>query len=213
MSFLTSIFNYIRKCRQNTVGIAVAAVVIVSGCTTVTTQSFQKTKYSNVEASYIATDADFGKYKRLLGEDMGIFFPERNPLPEEDLRRLRQIFRDAFLGELSAYKIVEDAGPAVMTVQASLIDLRNADSSDVPDMRAGLRDVARPGVLVFMMEMRDSETGRVLARAADSTSNPKIGTAAGTTTDWNGVQTAARYWASLFRQFLDQNLDRQSAYQ
>ncbi len=127
---------------------------------------------------------------------------------EEDLQRIRQIFRDAFLGELAAYEIVENAGPAVMTVQASLIDLRNADISDVPRMRAGLKDVARPGVLVFTMEMRDSATDRVLARAADSTSNPKIGAGGGISTDWNGVQAAAQYWASLFRQFLDQNLDQ-----
>ena len=181
---------------------------ILTGCTTVTTQSFQRTQNSNVEASYVATDADFGKYRQLLGEDMGIFFPEKSPLPEEDLQRIRQIFRDAFLGELTGYEIVESAGPAVMTVQASIIDLRDADLGDVPDMHAGLVDVARPGVLVFTMEMRDSATDRVLARAADSTSNPKIGTGGGRTTDWNDVQAAARYWASLFRQFLDQNFDR-----
>jgi hypothetical protein len=124
------------------------------------------------------------------------------------LQRIRQIFRDAFLGELEGYEIVENTGPQVMTVQASLIDLREADLGDVPDMRPGLGAVARPGVLVFTMEMRDSTTDRVLARAADSTSNPKIGTGGGRSTDWNDVQTAAQFWASLFRQFLDQNLDR-----
>jgi len=189
-------------------GSVVISALIFPGCTTVTVQTFEKNRNSNVEASYVATDADFGKYNQLLGEDMGIFFPEKSPLPEADLQRIRQIFRDTFLGELAGYEIVQSAGPSVMTVQASLIDLRDADLSDVPDMRAGLDAVARPGVLVFMMEMRDSATDRVLARAADSTSNPKIGTGGGSTTDWNGVQTAAQYWASLFRQFLDQNLDR-----
>jgi hypothetical protein len=186
----------------------VISALIISGCTTVTTQSFQRTASTNVEASYVATDADFGKYDQLLGEDMGIYFPEKSPLPEADLQRIRQIFRDAFLGELAGYEIVQSAGPSVMTVQASLIDLRDADLGDVPDMRAGLDAVARPGVLVFTMEMRDSATDRVLARAADSTSNPKIGTGGGRTTDWDDVQTAAQYWASLFRQFLDQNLDQ-----
>ena len=111
------------------------------------------------------------------------------------------------MSELSEYDIVDSAGPGVMTVQASLIDLRNAAISDVPNLRTGLDKVARPGVLVFLMEMRDSATDRVLARAADSTSNPKIGSGSGgSATDWDGVQTAASYWASLFRQFLDQNL-------
>lgn len=196
MSFLCNKFNQI-----------VLIVLTLTACTTVTTQSFQRTQGSNIEASYVATDADFGKYRRLRGEDMGIYFPESRPISGNDLQRIRQIFRDAFLGELAGYEIVDKPGPAVMTVQASLVDLREADLGDVPEMRAGLDDVARPGVLVFTMELRDSTTDRVLARAADSTSNPKIGTG-GSSTDWADVQTAAKYWASLFRRFLDQNLNR-----
>lgn len=183
-------------------------IMLLAGCSTITVQSFEVSGNANVEAAYIATDADFGRYTRLLGEDMGIFSPLERPLPEADTQRLRQIFRGAFFDQLAAYEIVEDPAPDVMTVQASLIDLRNADLGDVPDMRAGLDDVARPGVLVFMMEMRDSASGRVLARAADSTANPNIGTSSGSATDWDDVQTAALHWATLFRQFLDQNLAR-----
>lgn len=205
MSHLGNKINSISRSYRNLAGLIISSTLMLSGCSTVTTQSFTRTGNANVEVSYVATDADFGKYHQLFGEDMGIFYPESNPLPEEDLLRIRQIFRDAFMRELSEYEIVDSAGPGVMTVQASLIDLRNADISDVPNLRTGLDKVARPGVLVFLMEMRDSTTDRVLARAADSTSNPKIG-GGGSTTDWDGVLTAARYWASLFRQFLDQNL-------
>ena len=209
MSNLGNKINTIYRTCRNLAGLIISSTLMVSACSTVTTQSFITTGKANVEVSYVATDADFGKYHQLLGRDMGIFYPESNPLPEEDLQRIRQIFRDAFLGELSGYDIVDSAGPGVMTVQASLIDLRNADIRDVPNLRTGLDKVARPGVLVFLMEMRDSATDRVLARAADSTSNPKIGSGGGgNTTDWDGVQTAARYWASLFRQFLDENLDQ-----
>lgn len=184
----------------------ILAILITSGCTTVTTQTFRTTGNTNVEASYVATDADFGKYSRLLGEDMGIFYPESSHIPLEDIQRMRQTFREAFLGELADYEITQDPAPDVMTVQASLIDLRNADPGDVPDMRVGLDGVARPGALVFLMELRDSVSGRVLARAADSTLNPKLGTAGDSSTDWQDAESAARYWASLFRQFLDQNL-------
>jgi hypothetical protein len=193
---------------RTSAAIAIVGVLALSGCSTTTVQTFDASQNSNVEASYISTDADFGKYTQLRSEEAGIFFPEDRPVPAEDLRRIRQIFREAFLDELVRYEIVENPGPTVMTVQASIIDLRNADISDVPDMRTGLDDVARPGVLVFMMEMRDSESGRVLARAADSTANPKIGNSSGRATDWNDVQTSAEHWASLFRQFLDQNFSR-----
>jgi hypothetical protein len=46
----------------------------------------------------------------------------------------------------------------------------------------------------------------VLARAADSAQAPAFATAAGTGTDWPSVEQAARHWAALFREFLDQNL-------
>lgn len=197
MSIFTFKFNILLLC-----------LALLAACTTVTTQSFRKTQNANVEASYVATDADFGRYSQLRGEDMGIYFPASRPIPDADLQRIRQTFRDAFLGRLTGYAIVDYAGPDVMTVQASLIDLRNADLRDVPDMRAGLRDVARPGVLVFTMELRDSATDRILARAADSTSNPKIGAGGGSATDWADVEAAAAYWATLFRRFLDQNLGR-----
>ena len=196
------------RVRRQRAALPAIAVVLASGCSTVTVQSFQASANTNVEAAYVATDANFGQYSRLLGEDMGIFSPQDRPLSDADSQRLRQIFRSAFLTELSAYEIVESPGQDVMTVQASLIDLRDADLSDVPDMRPGLDAVARPGVLVFMMEMRDSSTDRVLARAADSTANPRIGNRGSNTTDWDAVQVAAQHWALLFRQFLDLNLDR-----
>ena len=163
----------------NLAAICIGGMFLLAGCTTTTVQTFDANQNSNVEASYVATDANFAQYTQLRSEEAGIFFPEDRPVPAADLRRIRQIFRVAFLDELTAYQIVENPGPTVMTVQASIIDLRNADITDVPDMRAGLDDVARPGVLVFMMEMRDSESGRVLARAADSTANPSIGNSSG----------------------------------
>ncbi len=61
------------------------SLLLVAGCTTVTTQSFQNTRISNVEASYVATDADFGWFSQLRGEDMGIYYPQSSPIPENDL--------------------------------------------------------------------------------------------------------------------------------
>ncbi len=71
-----------------------------------------------------------------------------------------------------------------------------------------VRDIASHGELLFLMEMRDSESDVVLARAADSAKTPSFATAEGITTDWSSVEDAARHWASLFRRFLDENLGR-----
>ena len=73
-------------------------------------------------------------------------------------------------------------------------------------MRSDIRDLATAGSLVFLMELKDSETDQVLARAADSAKAPALGTSPDIETDWQAVDDAAAHWAQLFRDFLDQNL-------
>ncbi len=182
-------------------------IFVLSGCgSTVVSQEFRRNPNSVVETAYIATDADFSRYDRLTGAEMGIFFPTNTQIPQDDLDRMRTIFRSAFLDELSGYTIVGEPGPDVMLVDASLIDLRAALYADIPNLRREVRDVARPGSLVFLMELTDSASGRVLARAADSSLNPAIGSDDIEGSEWEAVESAARHWASLFRRFLDQNL-------
>ncbi len=181
---------------------------MMAACTTTTTQSFRVADTPNIDAGFIATDADFSKYHQLVADEMGIYFPQNTPLTTDELQRIRQIFREAFLAELTNYEIVDKPGPGIMAVQASLIDLRKSASTSVPNLRAELRDVARPGELLFLMELRDSETQRVLGRAADSAATPDFASGDDNATDWEGVESAARRWATLFRDFLDNNLGR-----
>jgi hypothetical protein len=187
--------------------LVLAAVCLVAvACTTVTTQSFKVTDSPNVEAVYLATDADFGKYDRLTAEEMGIYFPEDAAPSEDDQQRTRRIFREAFLGELTDYQIVDKKGPTTLAVQATLVDFRKAAYVDATTVRRELRDIVEPGALLFLMELKDSKSGKVLARAVDSASAPAFSnTVSGT--DWTSVEMAADRWAKLFRQFLDENLN------
>jgi hypothetical protein len=180
----------------------------IGACSTTTTQSFRVAESPNVEAVFLATDADFSKYGQLLAKDMGIFFPQNVRMSDESLQRLRQIFRDAFLPKLTEYTIVDKPAPGALAVQATLIDLRKAATVDVPHLRIELREIAKPGALIFLMEFSDSVTGRVLGRAADSTAAPTFAYGDGSPTDWASVETAAEYWATLFRDFLDNNLGK-----
>ncbi|NIV16960.1 MAG: DUF3313 family protein [Woeseiaceae bacterium] len=193
--------------RLVTISIALCGTMIAA-CTTVEKQSFTVARDSAVESAYIAVDADFSKYDRLQAEDMGIFFPAGTSMRAEDLQRLRQSFRDAFMTELEGYSISREPGPTTMKVQASLIDVRGSAGTDLSSLRSDIRDMATAGSLVFLMEMKDSQTDRVLARAADSAKAPALGTNEDAATDWAAVDDAARHWAQLFRQFLDQNLGR-----
>jgi hypothetical protein len=186
----------------------IVVLAATTGCTTTVTQEFRRNPDSVVETSYIATDADFSSYDRLTGAEMGIFFPQNSAIPEADLTRMRTIFRTAFLDELANYTVVADSGPGIMLIEASLIDLRNASYNDIPNLRREVQEVAAPGSMVFLMELKDSDSGRVLGRAVDSSRNPNIGIDQLDETEWQEVETAAGHWARLFRQFLDQNLNK-----
>ena len=181
---------------------------LMSACTTVTTQSFRVNQNPDIDSSYIAIDAEFGKYELLLADEMGIFFPPNTPLSGNELARIRQIFRESFLAELQGYTIVETPGPSTLKVQASLIDLRNSASSEMPGLRREVQAIAKPGALLFLMELRDSESDRVLGRAADSAATPDFASSVSDVTDWGSVEAAAQHWAALFRRFLDQNLNQ-----
>jgi hypothetical protein len=139
---------------------------------------------------------------------MGIFFPESVAPSTEDQRRTRQIFRKVFLNELQYYAIVDGVGPTTLMVKASLIDFRKSSGDDAMLVKPALRDVASAGSLIFLMELADSETGEVLARATDSASVPSLVDSDKSSTDWDGVESAASKWAKLFRQFLDENLNK-----
>lgn len=173
-------------------------------CTTTETQSFRVTGNSNVDSAYIATDADFSQYHRLLIDDMGIFFPASVHMPEEELAHIRQIFRESFLQELDAYDLTQEPGPGMLRVTASLIDLRDASYNEIPTLRRDMRDAARPGALIFLMELKDSGSDKVLARAGDSVTAPRFSPVGDP--DWTAVESAAKHWATLFRVFLDKNL-------
>ena len=183
--------------------------LFITGCSTTTTQSFNVVKDPKVETSLVAVDADFSKYDRLDAEDMGIFFPADAAPSVQDQERIRQIFREAFLSRLDGYEVVQgQKGPTTLRVQATLVDFRNASAKDIMSVRRELRDMAKPGVLMFLMELKDSRTGDVLARAADSAAAPTFSTSAGVPTDWTAVEEAAAHWAGLFRQFVDENLNK-----
>lgn len=199
-----------RTCKSNlaTVSSMLACLVLVlPGCSTTETHSFNVVQSENVDSAYIAVGADFSKYNQLQADDMGIFFPKDSYTPPEDIQRIRQIFRSAFIGELQNYRIVDSAGPTTMKVQASLIDLRNnVTPGTLSSLSREVRDLASTGELLFLMEMRDSQTDAVLARAADSAKTPTFATSSDVATDWSSVEAAAQHWAALFRAFLDQNL-------
>ena len=103
------------------------------------------------------------------------------------------------MAELEGYSVSREPGPTTMRVEASLIDLRGpaGAGSALNSMRRDVRELATAGSLVFLMEMKDSKTGQILARAADSARAPALGRSPDAETDWQAVDEAAALGADL----------------
>jgi len=195
--------------RTLTSGLIAASCLWLAACSTPPTQGFKRVENTRVDAGYVAIGADFSKYDRLSAEEMGIFFPAHAEPSAESRQRARDIFREAFLEQLLGYDVVlGDAGPSTLQVQATLIDFTNAKPADVLSVGPQIRDYARPGTIIFLMELKDSMSGEVLARAVDSTDLAVLSGSPDVPTDWDALDLAAQRWASLFRNFLDTNLRR-----
>ena len=182
-------------------------VVLCAACTTISYESYRPVQNPNVDILYVADGADFSRYRRLLPEDMGIFFPTGSRPSDADLDRVRKAFRDAFLEQIAGYERVRRPAADVLKVHGSLVDLRATDAEHVPNLGADLNRILEPGKLTFLIEMRDSVTDRLLLRAADTEKSPVIDLPEEGRADTDELYAAARHWAVLFRNFLDQNLE------
>jgi hypothetical protein len=183
-----------------------AALLAAAGCTTTVVEPFYRPESAQIEQSYRRVGADFAKYARLLPTPLEIYYPENVPQPSDaDLNRLRVYFRDALLAALGDdYRITYEPARDALRVRAKVIDLKITGAAGSYDPGGRLRSLVAAGELTFLMELEDSLTNQVLARAGDSTA--AAGSPAGDDAPWNEVQMAAERWAALFRGWLDLNL-------
>ena len=192
--------------RRSSVLLMVAALFSLQACTkTVVTGSFNRVPNTAVEYAYINEQADFGQYTRLMNGGLEIYYPEGEEAPDPaDIERIRGYFRDAFTSAIGdAYEVVDAPGPGVMKVRGQVIDMKMTSGGATFDASGRLRDVVAHGELTFLMEMSDSATGQVLARAGDKSTDISADRDDAT---WDDVRLAAEYWAGLFRNWLDNSL-------
>ena len=182
------------------------ATIGLSACSTTTYESYRPVENAKTEIAYVAVSADFTKYSRLMGDEMGIYYPSHADVSEQDLTRVRSAFREAFLAQLKDYEIVDKPAKDVLKISASLVDLRNTAADRLPQLSRDINEILKPGKLTFVIEMSDSLTGNALVRAADTEQSPVIDLAEDGSASSDEVRAAAEYWAELLRNFLDKNL-------
>ena len=178
-----------------------------TGCVQTTVDTYRKVPDSQVDSAYIKPGVDFSRYRKLQPVPLEIYYYEGEVEPDPaDLARLRKIFRTAFLTALDdAYLLVDEPGADVLHVRASLVDLELSPVPGKMPIQGRAAALVAEGHLTFFMELADSLSGEVLARAADQEKDTGI-IGVASERDWQRTEVAAEYWAGLFRTFLDENL-------
>lgn len=200
-----------KNCRGLLALTALAASLTLVACNTSTVvESYVRVQDSNVDKAYIKPGVDFSRYRQLKAFPLEIYYSEGLGGPEpDDLERMRTIFREAFLSRIEGvYPIVDAAGPDVLGVRASLVDAKFHPKTAELEQMGLLTSMVSAGQLSFFMEMTDSVSGEVLARAGDLEKEPDQPMDGVQDASWQQVEIAAARWAGLFRDFLDENFGK-----
>jgi len=186
----------------------ILALAGAGGCVQTTVDTYRKVPDSKVDSAYAKPGVDFSRYRKLQPVPLEIYYYEGQVEPDpSDLARIRRIFRTAFLAEVGDdYMLVDEPGPDVLHVRASLVDLELSPVPGEMPLKGRAAALIAEGHLTFFMELSDSQSGEVLARAADQEKDAGPVGVAAMDRDWTRTEAAAERWAGLFRDFLDRNL-------
>ncbi len=131
-------------------------------------------------------------------------------LSPSQMQTLKDVFREAVVEALTkddGYELTTEPGPDVLRISAALIDL----IVSIPTQQTGVGDEVYTrsyGEVSLVLELRDSQSGDILARAADrrDPTRPTGGVdyaRVSTTFVRSAVKAMFVHWAELLRESLD----------
>jgi Protein of unknown function (DUF3313) len=129
-------------------------------------------------------------------------------IKEEGRERVEREMRDAFvaeLGKLQRYELVNEPGPGVLALVAGVYDIvSTTPPANTCTARCDIY-LSRVGEATLVLELRDSLSDEVLARAVDRRAAQTAGwpTQANTVTVWSEVRRLASFWAQRVRTNLE----------
>jgi hypothetical protein len=166
---------------------------------------------------WVRPDAEVVAYRSVMLDPVEVSFADPNRrsggtrrLNARDVAsiqtRLAELFREVFRTELGrgGYQLVDEPGPETLRVRAAIVDL----NVTAPDTMAPGRTrtyTASSGSMTLVMELRDSISGELLARAVDTRSARSTGALSLTNrvTNTADARRAIGVWASALRRALD----------
>ena len=178
----------------------------------------------SVAAAYVDPDADFGAYNKIMLLDCYVAFRKNwrrdqrrtgsmITVTKGDMDRIKtgvaELFDEVFTEELSkdgGYEIVAAAGEDVLLVRPAIIDL-DVTAPDTSTPGRSSTYTTTSGAATIFIELYDSETGDILARAADRRIAQHMGgnlSYSNRVTNRADAKKMMRVWAKALRERLDE---------
>ncbi|MGI9287827.1 MAG: DUF3313 family protein [Pseudomonadales bacterium] len=191
----------------------------------VTHDGLHRLHKTKVALAYQKPEADFSIYHRVLILDCHVAFKknwqkkqnrERRALSsrisDKDMERIKRdmadVFRDVFVEELDkvgGYQVVDTPANDVLLIRPVIIDL---DVTAPDKMEAGRSRTftSSAGAATLYLELYDSVSGEILARAIDRKAGRSYGHFQWSSRVRNSAEAKriVRQWANLLRQRLDE---------
>lgn len=185
----------------------------------------RKVPSENVGLLYVREGATLATYRKVWLGPVQVEF-HKNWKPEQQLRGVGRIDRDRIRRDLAeecakvfteelkdgGYEVVHAAGPDVLRVNTAIVNLY----INAPDTMSSGRSrtyTFSTGEMTLVVELRDSSTGEIIARAADRKSDRASTWLQHTTSVHNAAaaRQAISEWASALREAMDSARSAESA--
>jgi hypothetical protein len=204
------------------VGAALAAALCTACANSTSTRNLEVTHdgleraaNSSADRAWIKPGVDFSQYTEIGLLDCVVSFKRNwkmnhSGVRKNDMERIKSAlsdeFREVFAEELEGggYPVVTDAADHVLLIRPAIIDLDVA----APDTKTAGRSnsfTASPGAMTLVIELYDSVSNEILARAIDRKRARNAGSIRWTTPGTNRVaaRKILRNWANLLVSRLD----------
>ena len=185
-----------------------------------------RVKSKQLDHVYKLPGADFSGYKRVRLDPIEVEFDknwkpndsERSPsrrLTNDDLEKIKKAlaeeFRKVFTEELTknGYQVVTEDDDDVLRVSAAIVNLY----INAPEKMSAGRSrtyTTSSGHMTLVVELRDSVTGKLMARAVDSVQGRDTGNfqITNSVTNMSSARTALSKWARVLREGMDEATGR-----
>ena len=182
-----------------------------------------RVKNAQVGVAYLDPEADFSRFTKIMLDPLDMSRTEivqpnrstsavaRRPseLTDRNIENIQAAFKDVFTRELSEtgdFEVVDEPGPDVLRISATVTQIRPTAPTDNPRSRASGRTrvfTEGAGSMAIAFGFVDSETNEILAVVKDARGGTPTWGVNNSVTNLSDVRFAFARWARMIRARLD----------